>query len=97
MFKRIKLWLTPNKRCHSCCLWCKFFKICYNDFYYKQSPTQKSEDALIALKILRHGEDPCYYCQIQSGKIDGGAFHAACITCGEEHKNFIYDSDHRFG
>lgn len=30
-FKRLKLWLTPNKRCHHCCLWCEHFDECEED------------------------------------------------------------------
>ena len=26
--KRLKLWLTPNKGCHHCCLWCEHFAMC---------------------------------------------------------------------
>ena len=52
-----------------------------------------TDDAEIALKILRHGLNPCQYCQIQNRKIDGGAFHAACNTCGKMHENFIFDPD----
>lgn len=54
---------------------------------------KKMDDSVLALKFLLHGLDPCQYCAIQSGKIDGGAFHAACHTCGGKYKNFIYDPD----
>ena len=28
---RLKLWLTPNKKCHHCCLWCEHFNECQED------------------------------------------------------------------
>lgn len=31
MLNRLKLWFTPNKKCHHCCLWCEYFNICMED------------------------------------------------------------------
>lgn len=29
--KRLKLWLTPNKKCHHCCLRCEYFNECQEE------------------------------------------------------------------
>ena len=35
MLKRLKLWLTPKKMCHHCCLWCEYFDECQEDLKCK--------------------------------------------------------------
>ena len=32
MLNRFKLWLTPNKKCRHCCLWCEHFEECKESF-----------------------------------------------------------------
>ena len=88
MLKRLKLWFTPNKNKR------KLSTVIHLEIHSKNTLTAlRMENNLMASKILRQGEDPCQSCQIRNGKIDGGAFHAACVTCGDKYQNFIFDPE----